>query len=128
MPNFITKHLVPPCCNSVFMSAVQFDATRHDKEQSHRHLMRYLAIPTSGGVTNVLLASVLSRVLWRRCAWCWSCATSATSSSTSFEAVSSAQHDMAGLVATAMDVARATAHLHAQNIIHGDLKVSPQPW
>lgn len=34
------------------------------------------------------------------------------------------QYDLAGLVATASDVARAMHHLHTENIIHGDLKVS----
>jgi serine/threonine protein kinase len=33
------------------------------------------------------------------------------------------QYDMAGLIATMQDVARAMHHLHSENIIHGDLKV-----
>jgi serine/threonine protein kinase len=38
------------------------------------------------------------------------------------------QYDMAGLIATMQDVARAMHHLHSENIIHGDLKVRPTPW
>jgi serine/threonine protein kinase len=33
------------------------------------------------------------------------------------------QRDMAAIVATALDVARAMLHLHTENIIHSDLKV-----
>lgn len=36
-------------------------------------------------------------------------------------------YNMAGLVATAADVARAMLHLHTEHIIHGDLKVSGGP-
>jgi serine/threonine protein kinase len=35
------------------------------------------------------------------------------------------QRNMAAIVATAMDIARAMLHLHTENIIHSDLKVSP---
>jgi serine/threonine protein kinase len=35
----------------------------------------------------------------------------------------SGHYNMAGLVATAADVARAMLHLHTEHIIHGDLKV-----
>lgn len=33
------------------------------------------------------------------------------------------QHDMAAIVATALDITRAMLHLHTENIIHSDLKV-----
>lgn len=34
-------------------------------------------------------------------------------------------HDMAAIVATSLDIARAMLHLHTENIIHSDLKVGP---
>jgi serine/threonine protein kinase len=38
------------------------------------------------------------------------------------------QRDMAAIVSTALDIARAMVHLHTECIIHSDLKVSDPCW